>query len=267
MPQHVELLLTESVEALGIVGDVVRVRTGYARNYLLPLNLATTPTEEKIKALSVKRADAEQHQRELRSQRETLSQRLEGVEITIQRSCNDQGQLYGSVSQQDIAEALVAAGFGVTARDVRLSQVVKRVDTYHIPIKLDRDLDAEVTLKVVADRAIAIDERDEMEFDNEGNLIEKPKGEKKSRREREAEAAAGAGGEGGEAHAGEKKDKKHKKGEAEAAAAPAEEKKGAFSKREPKTDAAPVEEKKGTFSKREPKADAAPAEKKGKKRE
>lgn len=266
MPQHVELLLTESVEALGIVGDVVRVRTGYARNYLLPLNLATTPTEEKIKALSVKRADAEQHQRELRSQRETLSRRLEGVEITIQRSCNDQGQLYGSVSQQDIAEALVVAGFNVTARDVRLSQVVKRVDTYHIPIKLDRDLDAEVTLKVAADRAIALDDRDEMEFDNEGELIEKPKGEKKSRREREREAE-GAPAEGADAHAGEKKDKKHKKGEGESAAAPAEEKKGTFSKREPKADAAPVEEKKGSFSKREPKADAAPAEKKGKKRE
>lgn len=229
MPRNVELLLTETVETLGIVGDVVKVRTGYARNYLLPLGMATEPSEEKIKALAVKRADAERHLAELRTEREGLIRKIEGVEITIQRSCNDQGHLYGSVSQQDIADAMVAAGFGVKARDVRLSQVIKRIDSYHVPIKLDTDLEAEIKLWVVADRQINLDEREEMDFDNEGNLIEKGKGAKRERREREGEDDA--------PHAGEKKG--HKKGEAPSAPPP-EEKKGFFTKRaEPRAEAEP----------------------------
>lgn len=244
MAKHVELLLTESVDALGIVGDVVRVRTGYARNYLLPNNMATTPTEEKIKSLATKRADAEQHQRELRSQREALTQRLEGVEVSVTRSCNDQGQLYGSVSQQDIAEALLAAGFGITARDVRLSQVIKRVDSYHIPIKLDRDLEAEITLKVVADRAMNLDDREEMEFDNEGELIEKPRGAKGRKAEPAPEEAPAA--------------EPAKKGKKDGAA-PEPEKKTGFSKPKDKAEPADKPEKSG-------KADKKGDDKKGKKK-
>ncbi|MBL0922509.1 MAG: 50S ribosomal protein L9 [Phycisphaerales bacterium] len=152
MARSVQLLLTETVDNLGIVGDVVNVRTGYARNFLLPNNLATTPTEEKVAALAAKRAEAERHQRELRSQRESLIEKLEGVEVTLVRSCNDQGQLYGSITQQDIATALGEAGYSVKPREVRISQTIKRVDTYHINVKVASDLEADVTLHVKPDR-------------------------------------------------------------------------------------------------------------------
>ena len=154
MAKSVKLLLLENVEALGIVGDVVNVRLGYARNFLLPRNLATQPSEEKIKALASKRAEAEKQLAELRRQRTELAGKLQGVEITLIRSCNDQGVLYGSISQQDIATALNALGHGVKPRDVRISQVMKRVDKYDVHVKLDSDLDSVIKLTVQADQVV-----------------------------------------------------------------------------------------------------------------
>lgn len=157
MPRNVKLLLTENVETLGIVGDVVNVRTGYARNFLLPRGLATTPSEEAIQAVAARRAEAQRMLAEQRKQREALSEKLQGVEVTIQRSCNDQGILYGAVTQQDIATALNEAGHAVKPRDVRLGQTIKRIDTYDVHIKLDTDLDATIKLWVVADRKLDLD--------------------------------------------------------------------------------------------------------------
>jgi large subunit ribosomal protein L9 len=102
--RSIKLLLTENVDNLGIVGDVVNVRIGYARNYLLPRELATTPSDEILAQLAEKRAQAEKDLAALRSQRESLISKLEGLELTLTRSCNDQGHLYGSVTQHDIAE-------------------------------------------------------------------------------------------------------------------------------------------------------------------
>lgn len=177
-----DLLLLETVDNLGIVGDVVKVRSGYARNFLIPMGLATVPSDELVKSLAAKRAEAEKQQREMRAQRERMIEKLEGVEVELVRSCNDQGLLYGSVTQGDIADALTAKGFDVKAREVRLSQTIKRVESHHITVKLDRDLEAEVTVKVVADRQIEADDRDEVEVDDEGNMIHK--GDKRGKRGR-----------------------------------------------------------------------------------
>ncbi|MCC6677673.1 MAG: 50S ribosomal protein L9 [Phycisphaerales bacterium] len=163
MAKNIELLLTENVEALGIVGDVVKVRTGYARNFLLPRDMATKPSEEKIKELSAKRAEAQRMLAEQRKQREELSQKLEGVEVHLIRSCNDQGILYGAITQQDIATELGKMGHGVKPRDIRLSQVIKRIDTYDIHVKLDSDLDTIIKLWVVADRKLDLERHHEPE--------------------------------------------------------------------------------------------------------
>lgn len=154
MPKSVKLLLVENVEALGIVGDVVNVRTGYARNYLLPRNLATTPSEDLIKSLTAKRAEAEKQLAILRKQREELSGKLQGVEITLTRACNDQGILYASITQGDIATALSALGHAVKPRDVRINQTMKRVDNYDVHVRLDSDLDSVIKVHVKADREL-----------------------------------------------------------------------------------------------------------------
>lgn len=175
MPRTVQLLLTENVDNLGIVGDVVSVRLGYARNYLLPRGLATEPSEDRLKELTAKRAEAERMLAEQRKQREGMIQKVDGLELTLHRACNDQGILYGSVTQQDISDALAVAGFDIKPREVRLAHTIKRLDTYEVTVKLDADLEATVKLWIVADRELDTDDdRDEMEFDDEGNLIEKP---------------------------------------------------------------------------------------------
>ena len=189
MARNVKLLLVENVESIGIVGDVVNVRTGFARNFLLPRNLATQPDDKLIAKLAGKRADAQKMLAEKRKEREALSQRLQGVAITLIRSCNDAGVLYASITQQDVATELNKAGFGVTPRDVRIAQTIKRVDSFELHLKLDSDLDAIVKLKIEADRKIDHDKPEE-----------KPKGDKADKKDGEPDAAAAEG----EAKGGEK---------------------------------------------------------------
>lgn len=173
MSKTIKLLLTENVESLGIVGDVVTVKMGYARNYLLPREMAMMPSDEAIADLADKRAKAEKEMLALRANREQMIDKLDGVHLTLVRSCNDAGHLYGSVTQQDIAEALTNEGYPVTPRSVRLPHAIKRIDAFDIHIRLDQDLEADIKLEVVPDRELHIEERVEMEFDKEGELIVK----------------------------------------------------------------------------------------------
>lgn len=177
MARNVKLLLTENVDNLGIVGDVVNVRTGYARNYLLPRSLATQPSDEAIAGVQAKREEAKRQLAALRKEREAAISKMTGLEITLTRSCNDQGILYGAVTQQDIASALAAVGYAVKPREVRLPQVIKRVDAFDVHVKFDTDLDATIKLHVVADRVLEQEKREEIEIDDEGNLVERPRRE------------------------------------------------------------------------------------------
>jgi large subunit ribosomal protein L9 len=154
---RVELLLTRTVEHLGIVGDLVKVRPGYARNFLLPLGIAEHPSPEKIEALKEARATAQAELAALRSQRQQIVTRLEEFTLTLTRSCNDQGALYGSVTQRDISDALVEVGHAVDMRAVRLNQPIRRLGHYSVLIQFDRDLKAEIAIEVVADRELDID--------------------------------------------------------------------------------------------------------------
>jgi large subunit ribosomal protein L9 len=209
MARNVKLMLTENVESLGIVGDVVNVRIGYARNFLLPRDLATQPSDEAIKAVAAKRADAEKQLAALRKDREGLVAKMDKAEISITRSCNDLGHLYGSVTQQEIASALAAAGFtGVRPRDVRLNTNIKRIDNYDIHIKFESDLESVIKLHVLPDRKIEQEKREEMEFDNEGRLIHKKPAKEGAKAEgaegEKAEGEAKDGAKGAEAKDGKK---------------------------------------------------------------
>lgn len=193
MAKSIELLLVESVENLGIVGDVVKVRTGYARNFLLPRQVATTPSADLIKSLQAKRAQAEAEVARTRSQRAETVNKLNGYSLELTRSCNDQGILYGAVTQQEIAAALVAAGFGVRPRDVRLSGAIKRVDHYDIHIKYETELETWIKLDVKPDRVLAKDEKPEMDLDHKGRpimIMPETAEEKKKKADAEAKKAA-----------------------------------------------------------------------------
>lgn len=148
----IELLLLDNVANLGIVGDVVKVRPGFARNFLLPRALATTPSKGAIARLAERRAQVESEMKALRSEQEKLIEKLEGHEITLERSANEQGLLYGGVSQHDIAEALREGGFAVEDRFVRIGETIKRLDSYTIPIVIDKELKTEIKIWVVSDK-------------------------------------------------------------------------------------------------------------------
>jgi large subunit ribosomal protein L9 len=154
MARPVELLLTRNVENLGIVGDIVKVRAGYARNYLLPHALAEHPTDAKIDALKDARAKALAEIAAQRQLREETITKLTGVSIKLVRSCNDQGVLYGSITQRDIADALVNAGYAVDMRAVRLAAPFRRIGTYTCTIQFEKDLKADISIEVGADRTL-----------------------------------------------------------------------------------------------------------------
>lgn len=175
--KRVELLLTSNVENFGIVGDVVRVRTGFARNYLVPMGLAEVPTPERIEALAEDRETAMKEHERKRAEQSTIIEKLEGMALTLNRSANDQGGLYGSVTQRDISDALLENEFEVDTRAIRLHQAIRRVGEYQVTIQFGSSLKTDIEVIVNPDRPL--EDREEMEFDDEGNLIiiEKPEEE------------------------------------------------------------------------------------------
>ena len=152
--RKVELLLNRTIENLGLVGDVVKVKPGFARNYLLPHGFAEAPTAEKIEALKDLRAQAQAELAKVRAARQALNERLEGVSIKLIRSVNDQGVLYGAVTQRDISDQLVADGYPVDFRAVRLQNPIRRIGSYACLIQLDRDLKSEIGIEVLPDRTL-----------------------------------------------------------------------------------------------------------------
>ena len=167
--RRIELLLNSNVENIGIVGDVVRVRMGFARNYLIPMGLAEIPTPEKIEALAAKREIAMQKYEENQTVQAALIGQLAEVALTLTRSANDQGGLYGSVTQRDISDALAENNFEVPTRAVRLHQAIRRIGEYSVTIQFGKDLRTDIDIIVNPDRPL--EDREEMEFDDEGNLV------------------------------------------------------------------------------------------------
>ena len=165
MPKHHELLLLNTVDNLGIIGDVVKVKAGFARNYLLPRGLAEKPTPEKIQELSAQRAVVEAEMKKLAAEQHAMIEKLAGHEITLQRSANDTGVLFGGVSQHEIAELLREQGFAIEDRYVRLGETIKRLDTYDVPVVINKDLKTEIKLHVVSDREIEKDDQKEESAD------------------------------------------------------------------------------------------------------
>ena len=150
MPR-MKLLLKESIKNVGRVGDVVEVSAGYARNYLLPKDLAVQPTPGNIKKVEERRKEIERQERERREQQAALIKQLEGVEVTLERRANEQGHLFGSVTATDIAKALQAQGFNINPDDINLPGRLDRIDRYGVEVKFADDLATEVKVYVAPD--------------------------------------------------------------------------------------------------------------------
>lgn len=144
-----QVLLIEDVRKLGHVGDIVTVRPGYARNYLLPQRLATEPTEDNIKAIEdKKKAAAAERARKLKAFNELVA-RMEDVSITIEAAANPEGTLYGAVHEKDIADALHAQGFAVRAEHVLLDAPIRTLDNRVVTLEFTDELRTQIKLWVV----------------------------------------------------------------------------------------------------------------------
>ena len=149
-----KVLLTQTIERTGIVGDVLDVSDGFARNYLLPKGLAVQPTDGNIKRLEQARKDYEAKLKLVRAEKEALLAKLAGFEVTLIRNANDEGHLFGSVSRRDIADEIQKAGFAVTPEEVKLDEPLRRVDTYTVPVHLAADLKAEIKVWIVREKKV-----------------------------------------------------------------------------------------------------------------
>jgi large subunit ribosomal protein L9 len=156
---NVKLLLKESIKNVGRVGDIVEVSPGYARNYLLPKDLAVQPTPNNVKKVEARRQEIERQERERREQQQALLGQLKDIEVTLERRANEQGHLFGSVTATDISKALQAQGFNVNPDDVNLPGKLDRIDTSIVQIKFAEDLTTDIKVWVTpdADSKAAID--------------------------------------------------------------------------------------------------------------
>ena len=145
-----EVILREHVEHLGQRGEIVKVADGYARNFLLPRKLALLVTAENKKQIERERAVAEAREAAERGEAQGIAQRLTGVEIAIARRVGENNVLFGSVTAADVAEALAALQFTVDRRKIQLGDPLKTLGEHVVPVKLHRDVTAQLTVKVVA---------------------------------------------------------------------------------------------------------------------
>lgn len=147
-----QLILLEKIRNLGELGDVVNVKAGYGRNFLLPHGKAVTATRENKEAFEARRAELERAQADALGQAQTRAQSLNGVVVSIARKAGEEGKLFGSVGTGDIAEAVTAAGHTLAKAEVHLpSGPLKELGNHEIAVSLHPEVQCKITVSVVAE--------------------------------------------------------------------------------------------------------------------
>jgi large subunit ribosomal protein L9 len=144
----VELILLERVEKLGQMGQLVKVRPGFARNYLLPQKKALRATKENLAYFETQRAQLEAVNLQRRGEASEVAEKLEGLSVVIVRQAGESGQLYGSVSARDISDAVTAAGFTIEKRQVVLERPIKTLGLHSVRVVLHPEVSVAVTANV-----------------------------------------------------------------------------------------------------------------------
>jgi len=143
-----EVILLERISRLGQMGDVVRVRDGYARNFLLPQGKALRATDANRKQFESQRTQLEARNLERKQEAEAVAVKLNGQSFVVIRQAGETGQLYGSVSTRDLAEVMEAGGFTVARNQVALNQPIKTIGLHAVAIVLHPEVEATVTVNV-----------------------------------------------------------------------------------------------------------------------
>lgn len=144
-----QVILKENVEHLGHIGDIVKVAPGYARNYLLPRGLAIEATEKNAKALEhAKRQLAYKKDKELQGAR-ALAERIEAITLTLTHQAGEEGRLFGSVTNMELAEQLKANGLDIDRKKILLAEPIKQIGEFAVPVKIHPQITATLKGSVV----------------------------------------------------------------------------------------------------------------------
>ena len=145
---NVQVILSEDVPSLGRPGDVVKVRAGYARNYLLPRRLAVEANPKNLRAFEHQKGLAMLRREANKGLALKLKQRLEGLALTISANAGEEGKLFGSVTNIDIERALRERGFDIERRKIMLAEPIKQLGEFKVPVRLHKDVTVEITVVV-----------------------------------------------------------------------------------------------------------------------
>ena len=162
-----QVILLERIAKLGQMGDIVRVKDGYARNYLLPQGKALRANAESKKRFEKEKAQLEARNLEARKEAEAVAEKLSGQTFVVIRQAGETGQLYGSVSTRDIAETAVAGGFTIERRQVRLDKAIKTIGLHEVLISLHPEVEVPITMNIARSP-------DEAERQSKGEDLSRP---------------------------------------------------------------------------------------------
>ena len=144
-----DVILRSDIEKLGSRGQLVKVASGYARNFLLPKRLAVAATEANRKIVEQERQSYLRKEATLKGEAEDLAKLVNGVSVTIAQKAGENDQLFGSVTSKDVASALEAIHFTIARRKIQLDEPIRQHGEFKVPVRLHKDVTAEVTVNVV----------------------------------------------------------------------------------------------------------------------
>lgn len=156
-----KVILTEEIRGLGTRGDVVNVKDGYARNYLLPKNLAREATAGNLKSVEQERRKWALLANQEKEAAQKAADSVKGMKITVQKRVGDNGQLFGSVTANEIADGLEAKGVNVDKRRIELGHPIKSIGVHDVEVRLYRDVSAQIQVEVVPIGAEKLEEAPE----------------------------------------------------------------------------------------------------------
>jgi large subunit ribosomal protein L9 len=148
-----EVILRDDIDKLGNRGDVVKVAPGYARNFLLPKKLAVEATDSNKKIVEQERQAHLRRDAKLESEAKDLGGMLQGVSISITQRAGEEGQLFGSVTSNDIANALERQGYNIERRKIQLDAPIKHTGEFKVPVRLHKNVTVEIPVTVAAEAA------------------------------------------------------------------------------------------------------------------
>src|SRR5258705_11331272 len=153
---HTQVLLREDIDNLGARGEIVRVKAGYARNYLLPRKLAVEATANNMRQIEGERAALAKREAKERSGAELQADQLRKLTLKFERKVGEAGVLYGSVTSMDVAHELKEQGYEVDRRKIVLREPIKRFGTYTVPVRLHREVTVDLPISVLGEGGVEV---------------------------------------------------------------------------------------------------------------